>query len=94
MRPIFNAERRLRQGASDNLIKEMLAEDMEKYVDYFRMPSQIFEALLALVGPTITKQYFIHDLISPETRLQITLCYLAPVSVRFPCHMPSELDII
>jgi len=61
VQPIFSTEKRLLQGTSDNLIKEMLAEDMEKYVDYFRMPSQIFKALLALVRPTITKQYFIRD---------------------------------
>ncbi|XP_018336981.1 PREDICTED: uncharacterized protein LOC108745356 [Trachymyrmex septentrionalis] len=30
VRSIFNTERKLQQGASDNLIKEMLAEDMEK----------------------------------------------------------------
>ncbi|KYN43061.1 hypothetical protein ALC56_02500 [Trachymyrmex septentrionalis] len=74
VRSIFNTERKLQQGASDNLIKEMLAEDMEKYVDYFRMPSQIFEALLPLVGSTITKQYFIRDSISPESRFQILHC--------------------
>ncbi|KYN22382.1 hypothetical protein ALC57_05216 [Trachymyrmex cornetzi] len=55
----------------------MLAENMKKYVHYFRMPSQMFEVLLALVEPTITKQYFIRDPISHETGLQITLRYLA-----------------
>jgi hypothetical protein len=77
VRPIFNAERRLQQGASDNLVKEMVAEDKEKYVDYFRMPHQIFEALLALVGPIIAKQYVIREPISSNIRLQITLRYLA-----------------
>jgi hypothetical protein len=77
VRPIFNAETRLQQGASDNLVKEMMAEDIEKYVDYFRMPHQLFEALLALVGPIIDKQYVIREPISPNIRLQITLRYLA-----------------
>lgn len=77
VRSIFSIERRLQQGASDNLVKEMLVEDTEKYVDYFRMAPQLFDTLLALVGPVIAKEYVIREPISPDTRLQITLRYLA-----------------
>ncbi|XP_012542612.3 protein ALP1-like [Monomorium pharaonis] len=41
------------------------------------MAPQLFEALLTLVGPVIVKEYIIREPISPETRLQITLRYLA-----------------
>ncbi|XP_019697645.2 uncharacterized protein LOC109503991, partial [Harpegnathos saltator] len=37
----------------------------------------LFEALLILVGPIIAKKYIIREPISPDTRLQITLRYLA-----------------
>ncbi|XP_071578909.1 putative nuclease HARBI1 [Temnothorax nylanderi] len=77
VRPIFSMERRLNQGASENLVKEMLAEDREKYLDYFRMPPQLFNVLLTLVEPVIIKQYVIREPISPDTRLQITLRYLS-----------------
>ncbi|XP_020299121.1 protein ALP1-like [Pseudomyrmex gracilis] len=77
VRTIFVAERRLLQGASNNLVKEMQEQDVEKYVDYFRLPPQLFEELLKLVGPVITKEQVVRDPILPETRLQITLRFLA-----------------
>lgn len=77
VRRIFSIERRFQQGASENLVKEMLAEDTEKYVDYFRMAPQLFEALLTLVGPVIAKEHVVREPISPDTRLQITLRFLA-----------------
>ncbi|XP_026825160.1 uncharacterized protein LOC105283908 isoform X2 [Ooceraea biroi] len=73
VRSIFSAERRLLQGASDNLVKEMLVEDIEKYIDYFGMPSQLFKTLLTLVQPIIIKKYVVRESISPEMRLLITL---------------------
>ncbi|KYN04711.1 hypothetical protein ALC62_04411, partial [Cyphomyrmex costatus] len=77
VRPIFSIERRSQQGASENLVKEMQIGDTEKYVDYFRMSPQLFEALLQLVGPILTKEYVVREPISCVTRLQITLGYLA-----------------
>jgi len=77
VRPIFSPQRRLLQGASTNLVKEMQAEDREKYINYFRLPPQLFEDLLKLVGPVIAKEHVIRDLISPKTRLYITLRFLA-----------------
>ncbi|XP_018312948.1 putative nuclease HARBI1, partial [Mycetomoellerius zeteki] len=77
VRPIFTCERRFLQGASDNLIREMENEDVEKYVDYFRMPPQLFNKLLKLIEPNIIKQNVIHDPIPSHTRLQVTLRYLA-----------------
>jgi len=77
IRPIFTPQKRLLQGASANLVKEMQAEDEEKYVNYFRLPLQLFEELLKLVGPVIAKEHVVRDPISPETRLHITLRFLA-----------------
>lgn len=77
VRPIFTAERRFLQGASDNLVREMETEDAEKFVNYFRMDRGIFEHLLQLIGPSITKQSVVRDAIPPVTRLHITLRYLA-----------------
>ncbi|KYM95889.1 hypothetical protein ALC62_13469 [Cyphomyrmex costatus] len=77
VRPIFSIERRSQQGASENLVKEMQIGNTEKYVDYFRMSPQLFEALLQLVGPILTKEYVVREPISCVTRLQITLRYLA-----------------
>lgn len=76
VRPLFTVRRRLLQGASDNLVKEMETEDKEKVINYFRMDSIIFQTLLQLVGPSIIKQYVVRDPIPAETRLHITLRYL------------------
>jgi len=46
------------------------------------LPPQLFEELLNLVGPVIIKQQVVRDPISPETRLQITLRYLAGDSMK------------
>ena len=58
---LVSNERRLLQGTNDNLVKEILIEDREKYVDYFRMPPQLFKAL---VGSVITKEYVVRKPIS------------------------------
>ncbi|XP_029677097.1 protein ALP1-like [Formica exsecta] len=55
----------------------MEIEDKKKFVNYFRMDPIIFQESLKLVGPSIVKQYVIRDPIPPETRLHITLRYLA-----------------
>lgn len=77
VRPIFTAERRFRQGASDNLVKEMAYLDTEKYVNYFRMTPALFNQLLAVVEPRLTKQTIVRDPISARCRLEICLRYLA-----------------
>ncbi|TGZ46529.1 hypothetical protein DBV15_11839 [Temnothorax longispinosus] len=77
VRPIFMPKRRFLQGASDNLIPEMIHLNDPKYFNYLRISPVLFEKLLQLVGPRITKQYVIRDPISPRTRLEITLRYLA-----------------
>jgi len=53
---IFKQNRRLLQGASDNLVVEMQLDDSDKYFNYFRMSHETFEELLRLVGLYIEKQ--------------------------------------
>lgn len=77
VRPIFTVERRLAQGASANLIEEMQEQDEETFCNYFRMQPAIFNDLLKLVGPLLAKQSAVREPIPPETRLHITVRYLA-----------------
>lgn len=69
-------------------MKKMLAEDTEKYVNYFKTPSQLFEALLTLVGSIIFKEYIVRESISSESQLQIALRYLIlRNSMKFVSHI-------
>ncbi|XP_012265971.3 putative nuclease HARBI1 [Athalia rosae] len=77
VRPIFSAEMRFLQGASDNLISEMELVDNEKYVNYFRMTPKLFNQLLSLCEAGLTKQTVVRDPIPAKTRLQVVLLYLA-----------------
>lgn len=77
VRPIFTEERRLNQGVSDNLARELETVDTEKFFNYFRMSIETFEALLNLIEPLITKKVVVRTPISARTRLQVTLRYLA-----------------
>lgn len=77
VRPIFRIRRRIAQGASDNLVKEITYADREKYMQYLRMSETNFRQLLRLVEPYIKKQHVIREPIPSYTRLQICLRYLA-----------------
>ncbi|KYN22032.1 hypothetical protein ALC57_05574, partial [Trachymyrmex cornetzi] len=77
VRPIFTLHRHFLQGASENLVKEMEFEDETKFRNYFRMDSITLKKLLELIGPLITKQSVVREPIPSETRLHITLRYLA-----------------
>jgi len=74
---MFTQRMRRLQGASDNLIIEMQTTNREKFFNYFRMSPQLFEELLALVGPRIEKQELCRVRISTRIRLQVTLRWLA-----------------
>jgi len=76
VRPIFTIERRLAQGASNNLVQEMIFEDREKFFNYFRIIPETFEKLLQIISPRIQKQFVIREPISARIRLQICLRYL------------------
>lgn len=77
VRPIFIAERRLLQEDSNNLVQEMILEDREKFINYFRVTPETFNKLLQIVSPHMQKQFVIRKPISACTRLQICLRYLS-----------------
>lgn len=77
VRPIFTERRRLLQGASDNLVKEMELVDHEMFYNYCRMSTEIFNQLLNIIGPRIEKNYVVRDPIPARTRLLVCLRYLA-----------------
>jgi hypothetical protein len=77
VRPIFTERRRLLQGDSDNLVKEMELADHEMFYNYCRMSTELFDQLLNIVGPHIEKQNVIRDPIPARTRLLVCLRYLA-----------------
>lgn len=58
-------------------MQEMQLNDTEKFCNYFRMEPLLFQELLRLVRPSIFKQSVVRESLSPETRLHITLRYLA-----------------
>ncbi|KMQ86222.1 nuclease harbi1 [Lasius niger] len=77
VRPIFTPKRRFLQGASDNLIPEILDSNDSKYCNFLRLTPVLFEKLLEIVGPKIEKQYAVREPIASRTRLELTLRYLA-----------------
>lgn len=77
VRPIFTARRRLLQGSSDNLVREMEFEDHEMFYNYCRMSVDTFYTLLDIVGPRIEKECVVRDPIPSRTRLLVCLRYLA-----------------
>lgn len=77
VRYIFTEERRFLQGASDNLLVELEHYDRDKYINYLRIPPEVFYELLSLVGPSIEKKNCVRKSISAKTRLHIFMRYLA-----------------
>jgi len=73
VRPIFTIERRVAQGASNNLVQEMIFEDREKFFNYFRITPETFEKLLQIISPHIQKQFVIREPISARSPISIRL---------------------
>lgn len=48
----------------------------EKFRNYYRMPAELFEELLQLVAPAITKEMLIREPLPPAKRLSITLRFV------------------
>lgn len=97
---IFSTEKRLLQGASENLIEEMRQYDQEKFYNFLRMPPHLFDELLMILEPYITKQNAVREPISAKTRLELTLRYLATgdsmhtLGYLFRVSSPSTVYII
>lgn len=70
--------RRKKQGAYENLMRELALEDSEGYRRWIRMDTASFEELLSRVTPLIEKRDTnFRECIRPGERLAITLRYLA-----------------
>lgn len=70
--------RRQGQGAYANLIRELNAEDPEKFRQYHRLDRQSFEQVLVFVSLLISKQdTTMRFAISPRERLAVTLRFIA-----------------
>lgn len=73
VRPIN--QRRADQGASEQLVQEMMAYDDEEFFCFTRLTIGQFEQLHTLIGPLLIKQNTRKDVLSPYLRLLITLRY-------------------
>ncbi len=70
--------RRETRGSHANLIRELNAEDPERFRQYHRLSREALNEILALVGPSISKQdTHLRSAIKPSERLSITLRFLA-----------------
>ena len=71
-------EARERQGHYSKLITEMRLQDHTMHFNYFRMLPSVFDDLLNLVGPSLTKQRSrFREPLPPAMRLAVALRYLA-----------------
>lgn len=71
--PLNTANKRREQGDHYNLIREMRQFDESRFIGHLRMSPKIYDKLLSLVTPLITKDSFHREPIDPGTRLEITL---------------------
>ncbi|XP_037822868.1 uncharacterized protein LOC119611377 isoform X2 [Lucilia sericata] len=63
---------------SNMVLKELQLEDPPSFENFCRLPKHLFNKLLEIVGPTITKQdTILRQAIPASTRLLITLRYLS-----------------
>ena len=71
-------QERLQKGEFHLLVQDMKLFDHMYLFQYFRMTPSVFEKLLHLVGPFLTrKSTNMRDPIGPSERLSLTLKYLA-----------------
>lgn len=71
-RPLNSVNKRREQGATMNLLREMRQNDDESFFVFTRMNFALFDKLLRLIGPSISK-ISPRESISPQERLLITL---------------------
>ncbi|TGZ46011.1 Uncharacterized protein DBV15_12047 [Temnothorax longispinosus] len=74
VRPVNRRKRQ--QGFLNNLFREIRSTDHEEFFTYTRLYPEQYRTLLELVTPYLTK-CSIRKPLSPDTRLAITLTYLA-----------------
>ncbi|KAJ8671299.1 hypothetical protein QAD02_002558 [Eretmocerus hayati] len=74
---VYTVQERLAHGASENFIETVRRTDAERFYNFLRMTPPVFDLLLSIVGPEITKQRAVREPISAKCRLEITIRYLA-----------------
>jgi hypothetical protein len=76
VRPWIGRQRQF--GLYDQLLVELRNEDQRSFKNFMRMPPEMFDDLLARVGPRITKQYtWYREPLEPGLKLALTLRHLA-----------------
>ncbi|XP_046850278.1 uncharacterized protein LOC124443792 [Xenia sp. Carnegie-2017] len=71
-------QRRQSQGVFNNLVRELNAEDPEKFRQFHRLDRDCFDNILQLVLPYITKMdTHLRPAVKPCERLSVTLRFLA-----------------
>ena len=72
------------QGAHRNLLPVLRSRDEDVFRNYMRMPPALFDTLLELVSPLMTKeQTYFRASISPSERVSLTLRYMAILAEAF-----------
>ena len=85
-------QERLQKGEFHLLVQDMKLFDHMYFFKYFRMAPSVFEKLLQLVGPFLTKKSTnMREPIGPSERLSLTLNYLA--SGNSQCSISSSYRI-
>lgn len=87
--------RRPQFGMYDQLLVELRNEDQASFINFMRMPPEMFDELVARVGPRITKQNTCYrQPIEPGLKLALTLRHLASgnkyASMKFGWRVPHN----
>jgi hypothetical protein len=87
--------RRQQFGLYDQLMVELRNEDHASFTNFLRMPPDMFDELLARLGPRITKQHtWFREPLEPGLKLALTLRHLASgnkyASMKFAWRVPHN----
>lgn len=71
--PLNTVKKRREQGDHFHLIREMRQFDEPRFIGHLRMSPKVYDKLLRMTTPLITKDSTRREPIDPGTRLEITL---------------------
>ena len=77
VRPWLAVPRRLRFGHYHRLMTELRLEDEQSFVNFMRMPPQMFDEIVARIGPRLQKSNIHRQSLDPGMKIAITLRHLA-----------------
>ncbi|XP_077492061.1 uncharacterized protein LOC144102756, partial [Amblyomma americanum] len=75
VRPVFAV--RKEEGLYHTAMRRMREGDHDLFYKFFRMTPQLFDEVLGLVSPDLTRQHVVREPLEPGERLAIALSYLA-----------------